>query len=58
MSNMDIVIRVKFTLPYKFSEVFQFKTPMFKIDNVSPNISKKFNSDHSLLISIKLNENI
>jgi hypothetical protein len=49
---------VKFTLPFEVSGVFQFELQCLKIGNIPPNVSKIFNSDFPLLISVKFDKNL
>ena len=51
-------IKGKSTLPPKFQGFFQFEPQNLKIGNLPPNVSKIFNLNFLLLISIKLNGNL
>jgi hypothetical protein len=48
----------KSILPLEVLGVFQFEPQSFKISNVPPNVSKKFNLNLMLLIFVKLDENL
>ena len=53
-----IILREKSTLPSEVLGVFQFEPQSLNIGNVPPNVSKNFNLNLPLLISVKLDGNL